>query len=263
MSSAQVSPILRFIRQLAVGRKDSELPDHQLLERFATRRDEAAFAALLRRHGPMVLSVCRSVLHNVHDAEDAFQAAFLVLARKAGSIQRRESVSSWLYRVAYHLAVKAQANAARRKNHEKRAAVMPSAEPVMDMSLRELQGILHEEIERLPEQYRAPVVLCGLEEKSLEEAAHLLGWSKGCVKGRLQRAREQLRLHLRRRGIDLSVGLLVSALAMNAMSAPVSATLAATTVRVAMQFAADGKLATGVVSAKVAALAQGAMPTMF
>ncbi len=263
MSSTQIDPLLRFIRQLAVGRKDSELPDHQLLERFATLRDEAAFAAILRRHGPMVLSVCRSVLHNVHDAEDAFQAAFLVLARKAGSIQRRESVSSWLYRVAYHLAVKAQANAARRKNHEKRAAVMPSAEPVMDMSLRELQGILHEEIERLPEQYRAPVVLCGLEEKSLEEAAHLLGWSKGCVKGRLQRAREQLRLRLRRRGVALSIGLLSAALATNSVTAQVPARLITSTLRTALQIAAGGELAAGAVSANVAALIQGARPTMF
>ncbi len=263
MSSTQIDPLLRFIRQLAVGRIDNELPDHRLLERFATARDEAAFAALLRRHGPMVLRVCQSVLHNLHDSEDVFQAAFLVLARKAGSIQRREAVSGWLYRVAYHLAVKAQANAVRRKNHEKRAAVVPSAEPLLDMSLRELQGVLHEEIQRLPEQYRAPLLLCGLEDRSLEEAAHLLGWSKGCVKGRLHRGREQLRARLRRRGLDLSAGLLAAALATNSISAQLPATLTASTLRAALQIGAGRGLAAGAVSANVAALVQGAMPTMF
>src|SRR5215831_5698177 len=141
MSSTQVGAVLRHIRQLATTRHDHEVPDRQLLERFAAHRDEAAFAALLKRHGPMVLGVCRSVLHDWHDAEDAFQAAFLILARKAGSIHRREPVSAWLYRVAYHLAVKAQAGAARRRIHEQRAAAMPSADPVLDMSLRELRNV--------------------------------------------------------------------------------------------------------------------------
>src|SRR5215468_11224498 len=113
MSSAHVGAVLSYIRKLAADRNDLELPDHQLLECFATHRDEAAFAALLRRHGPMVLGVCQSVLHNLHDAEDAFQAAFLLLAQKAGSIHRREAVSGWLYRVAFRLAVDAQADAAR------------------------------------------------------------------------------------------------------------------------------------------------------
>src|SRR5262245_3297890 len=102
MNSAQVGAALGYVRKLAAAGKDDQLPDHKLLKRFALDRDEAAFATLLRRHGPMVLGVCRSVLHNLHDAEDAFQATFLVLARKAGSIHRRETVSSWLHRVADH-----------------------------------------------------------------------------------------------------------------------------------------------------------------
>ena len=121
MNSAQVGAVLGYVRKLAAVRKDEELPDHQLLERFVLSRDEAAFAALLKRHGPMVLGVCRSVLHNLHDAEDAFQATFLVLARKASSIHRRETVSSWLHRVAYHLAVDVQADAARRRALERLA----------------------------------------------------------------------------------------------------------------------------------------------
>src|SRR5262249_40079611 len=157
--------------------------------------------------------------------EDAFQAAFLVLAQKAGSIHRRESVSSWLYRVAYRLALRAKANAARRKVLEERAVTMPSANPVLDMSLREVQGILFEELEKLPEAYRASLVLCGLEEKSLDEAARLLGWTKWAVKGRLQRGRELLRVRLRRRGLELPAALCSAALAANSASAQVSATL--------------------------------------
>src|SRR5262245_38353606 len=135
MSSAQVGAVLRHLRKLASARHDHELPDRQLLDRFTLHRDEAAFATLLRRHGPMVLRVCHSILHHLHDAEDAFQAAFLLLAQKAGSIHQREAVSGWLYRVAYRLAVRAQANAARRRALEKRAVTMPSADPVLDMSL--------------------------------------------------------------------------------------------------------------------------------
>src|SRR5262245_36851497 len=131
--------------------------------------------------------------------------------------------------------MKAQAGAARRKNHENRAATVPSTQPLLDMSLRELQRILHEELERLPEVYRAPLVLCGPEEKSLQEAARLLGWGKGCVKGRLQRGREQLRIRLRRRGLELSVGLLAFTVAMRALPAQVSAALSAITLRAALR----------------------------
>ncbi len=263
MSSAQVGIVLGYIRKLATARKDLELPDHQLLERFAAHRDEAAFAALLKRHGPMVLGVCHSVLHNLHDAEDVFQAAFLVLARKAGSIHRREAVSSWLHRVAYHLAVKAQANAARRRVLEKRAVTMPSADPVLDMSLRELRGVLNEELQKLPEEYRAPLVLCCLEEKSLEEAARLLGWTRSTVKGRLQRGRERLRARLRRRGLELSAGLFATALSTSSASAQVSATLATSTLKAALWLAAGKEPVAGVISAQVAALIQGASKTMF
>jgi RNA polymerase sigma factor (sigma-70 family) len=263
MSSTQVGAVLRHIRQLAKVRKDHELPDHQLLERFARQRDESAFAALLGRHGPMVLGVCRSVLHDLHDAEDAFQAAFLLLAQKAGSIHRREAVSGWLYRVAYHLAVRAKANAARRRVLEKRAVTIPSADPVLDLSLREVRAMLFEELRGLPEQYRAPVVLCGLEEKPLDEAARLLGWTKGTVKGRLQRGRALLRARLRRRGLELPVGLAATALALHSASGKVSAALADSTLRAAVRVAAGGGVVAGVVSAEVAALVQGASKSMF
>src|SRR5947209_6334737 len=226
MSSTQVGAVLRHLRQLATVRHDDEVADHQLLEQFALHRDGDAFAALLGRHGPMVLGVCQSVLHNLHDAEDAFQAAFLLLAKKAGSIHRREAVSGWLYRVAYHLAVRARANATRRRVHERRAVTMPPADLVLDLSLREVRAMLLEELEGLPEQYRTPLILCGLEEKSREEAARLLGWSPSAVKGKLERGRVLLRNRLRRRGFELSAGLFTTALALNLGSGNVSAALA-------------------------------------
>ncbi len=263
MSSAQVGTVLRHIQKLATVRKDNELPDRDLLERFARDGDESAFAALLERHGAMVLSVCRNVLHDLHDAEDAFQAAFLLLARKAGSIHRREAVSGWLYRVAYHTALRLKANAARRRIIEKRAVTMPSADPVLDLSLREVRSVLFEELDALPEEYRAPLVLCGLEEKSLEESARLLGWTKGTVKGRLQRGRELLRGRLRQRGLELPAVLAASALALHTASTRVSAALAESTLRAAVQVAAGGGGVVGAVSAEVAALVQGASKSMF
>jgi RNA polymerase sigma factor (sigma-70 family) len=258
MSSAHVGAALRHIRRLATARHDLELPDHQLLERFATQQDQDAFAALLRRHGPMVLGVCQSALRNLHDAEDVFQATFLVLARKAGSIHRREAVSGWLHRVAYHLAMDARASAARRRILEKRAVTMPSADPVLDMSLRELHGVLNEELQRLPEEYRAPLVLCCLEEKSLEEAARLLGWTRWSVKGRLRRGRERLRARLRRRGLAL----FAAALSTSSVSAQVPAALAASTLKAARLLAAGKEPVAGVISAQVAALVRGASQAM-
>jgi RNA polymerase sigma factor (sigma-70 family) len=263
MSSAEVSAVLRHIRHLAAARHAHEVPDDQLLARFVARRDEDAFATLLKRHGPMVLGVCRSVLRNLHDAEDAFQAAFLLLAQKAGSIQRRESVSGWLYRVAYHLAVRTGAAASRRRVHETRAVTMPSADPLLDMSLREVRGVLFEELEKLPEQYRTLLVLCALEEKSRDEAARLLGWSRNAVKGKLERGRELLRSRLRRRGLELPAGLFAAALAVNSASGQVSATLVDSTLRAAVQAAAGAGAVAGAVSAEVAALVQGASKTLF
>jgi RNA polymerase sigma factor (sigma-70 family) len=262
MSSAQVGVVLRHIRQLTAARKDPELPDHQLLERFARQKDADAFAALLKRHGPMVLGVCRGVLHDLHDAEDAFQAAFVLLAQKAGSIHRREAVGAWLYRVAYRVAVRARAGAARRRVIEQKAVTMPPADPVLDLSLREVRTILFEELESLPEPYRAPLVLCALEEKSLEESARLLGWTRGAVKWRLQRGRQLLRACLRRRGLEVPAALSAVALAPHSSPGRVAAALTDSTLRAVVQVAAGGGLA-GAASAEVTALIQGASNAMF
>src|SRR5262249_38076663 len=149
--------------------------DADLLRQFVARRDESAFATLLERHGPMVLGVCRQVL-GAHDAEDAFQATFLILARKAASVRRQASLAAWLQRGAVNVARTARAGAARRRAHERQAVLMARATPAEDEALREWQPILHEEVDRLPPKYRVPVVLCYFEGRTHDEAARQLGW---------------------------------------------------------------------------------------
>jgi RNA polymerase sigma factor (sigma-70 family) len=183
------------------------LTDAQLLDRFVARRDEPAFAALMVRHGPMVLCLCRQMLRDAQEAEDAFQAAFLVLVRNANSIRKRPSLGAWLYGVAYRVAARLRGRADRRRTHEQPgvdlAALPASADPVN----ADLRYVLHEEVRRLPEKYRAPVVLCYLEGKTNEEAAGQLRWPVGTVKARLSRAREMMRLRLGRRGLDAAAAL--------------------------------------------------------
>ncbi len=202
MASVQTETVLDYLRRFA-SRGPATGPDQDLVQRFATQADDNAFAALLARHGPMVLHVCRRVLHHSQDAEDAFQATFLVLARKAASLQRRESVGNWLYGVAYRVALNARAAAARRAAHEARAIANPTGEPLAEISLREAHALLDEEMSRLSERYRAPLVLCCLEGMARDEAARQLGWSLGTLKRRLERGRELLRTRLTRRGLTL------------------------------------------------------------
>ncbi len=180
------------------------LTDGELLGRFADHRDdvaELAFAALLERHGPMVLRVCRSILRNEHDAQDAFQGTFLVLARRAHGVRKRESVASWLHGVALRVAACEQTAMAHRRRHETRASQMAAARVSVEGSSPDLSTILHEELGRLPEQHRSVVVLCYLEGHTCEAAARQLGWPVGTVKSRLSRARERLRGRLLRRGL--------------------------------------------------------------
>jgi len=189
--------------------------DEELLERFLDRNNEtaeAAFQAIVVRHGPMVLGVCRHVLNQLQDAEDAFQATFLVLARKARSIRDRRVLARWLYEVAYRIAIRARTNGVRRRTHERQGGEMASTVSIDNHGWIELRPVLHEEVNRLPEKYRVPVILCYLEGKTNEEAAELLQWPVGTVKGRLSRARDLLRSRLTRRGLALSAALLVTAL---------------------------------------------------
>src|SRR5262249_2233965 len=150
---------------------EQEVTDGQLLERFLARREESAFTALVQRHGPMVLGVCRRLLHNEHDAEDAFQATFLVLVRKAASIVPREMVGNWLYGVAYRTAQEAKAEAARRRAREQQVKDMPPRQAAATERLDELRALLDQELSRLPDKYRVPVVLCDLEGRTRKEAA--------------------------------------------------------------------------------------------
>src|SRR5262245_41380669 len=180
MATARLTAILRQLHQFADGQAE-ELMDGELLECFARGRDEAAFALLVRRHGPMVLGVCRRVLRDVHAAEDAFQAAFLVLARRADSIRRKDSVGGWLFRVAYRTAVHARARRARQRGWERMAAapdltekLVMHADPLTEMSRREEADVLDEELQCLPEQYRDPILLCCLQGMTHESAARHL-----------------------------------------------------------------------------------------
>src|SRR5262249_8241697 len=165
MPTSSMTPLLRHLRQAAFRADAGDLSDSQLLERFLALREEVAFEALVHRHGPMVLGVCRRVLHNSHDAEDAFQATFLVLVRKAGSIVPREMVGNWLYGVAYRTALKARSLAARRRAMERQVRDMPRPETLDSGARDDLQARLDRELNRLPDKYRAPVILCELEGK--------------------------------------------------------------------------------------------------
>ncbi|HLK16382.1 MAG TPA: sigma-70 family RNA polymerase sigma factor, partial [Fimbriimonadaceae bacterium] len=187
MSSAQLGVLLHHLRRITAGRSQSVTPDRELLEAFLSQRDEAAFTELVRRHGPMVLNVCRGVLHNQHDAEDVFQATFLVLAQKAERVRKPEAVGSWLCGVAYHLALKVRAANIRRRNSEERTEERTVTDPMLDMTLRELHQVLLEELQHLPEKYRLPLILCYLEGRTQAEAARQLGWDKDILRGRLNR----------------------------------------------------------------------------
>jgi RNA polymerase sigma factor (sigma-70 family) len=259
MASGQLAIVVRQIHQFAGNADPAESTDGRLLERFLAGGEEDAFAALVRRHGPMVLGVCRRVLRDRHAAEDAFQATFLVLLRRARFLDRRGSVASWLYTVAYHVALRARAEAARRQRLLRPVAQPPAGEPAAGWN--DLQPILDEELERLPETYRAVVVLCYLEGKTNAEAARLLGWPVGTVKGRLARARELLRARLTRRGITLAGGLFGVAL-----GGPATAALSASLVQMTLRTALPGAALTatrGAPSTAAVALAEGALRTMF
>jgi RNA polymerase sigma factor (sigma-70 family) len=250
MTTTPTRAVLRHIRGLIAAGPAGQTSDGDLLERFATRREEAAFAALVRRHGPMVLGVCRRLLPDA-DADDAFQATFLALARQASAVGRNGSVGGWLYRVAYHAAMKARARGARRAECEQRAEPRPAADPLAELSGRELLAMLDEELQRLPERLRVPLVLCYLEGRTRDEAARELRWSLGTLKRRLERGRAVLRVRLARRGVALSV-----MLAAGAGMVAVPAARAAAAGSAAVLFASGNHAA---VSARVLELMSGAL----
>jgi RNA polymerase sigma factor (sigma-70 family) len=200
MARLAPNPILHLIRRVVEDPRVRELSDRELLLRCGGNQDKAAFHTLLCRHGPMVLDVCAAVLGHGDDVEDAFQATFLILMRKAGSIRKAASLGAWLHGVAYRTALKARAQSATRHKHEGRVPGRQSPEPD-DLTWREVRLAIHEELGRLPDHYRAPLVLCYLEGKTQDQAAAELGLAKGTLKGRLERTRELLRGRLVRRGL--------------------------------------------------------------
>jgi len=258
MASAQLNTLIRHLRQTARLREVAALSDGQLLDCFLARREEAAFAALVRRHGPMVLGVCRRVLRHAQDAEDAFQATFLVLVRKGASVRPSNAVGNWLYGVAYRTSLKAKALTARRRAKEGPMRDLP--QPEADNLWLDLQPILDRELHHLPNRYRGPVVLCDLEGKSRKEAAQQLGCPEGTLSSRLARGRQILAKRLKHCGVALSAGALAGVVAQNAAEAAVPAALASSTARAATLLA-TGKAA-GAVSIKVAALTEGVIKTM-
>jgi RNA polymerase sigma factor (sigma-70 family) len=261
MASTDFSNVAGALRRFLAAELAKGQPDRQLLALFLRHRDEAAFAALVRRHGPMVFGVCQRVLRNVHDAEDAFQATFLVLARKAGRLTAMEYLHPWLYGVAYRTALKARTLAARRAAHERRAGMLREQVAGPTEEEGEIRRMLDEEIQRLPAKYRLPIVLCYCAGRTNAEAARQLGWPPGTVMGRLARAREMLRKRLTRRGVTLSAGVFATGLAGDALAA-VPASLLSPTVNTAVLVAA-GQAATVVTTAQVAALMEGVLQAMF
>jgi RNA polymerase sigma factor (sigma-70 family) len=251
--------IAHFVRALRT-QDCADQTDGQLLSQFLSRRDEAAFVALVRRHGPMVLGVCRRVLGNAADAEDAFQATFLVLVRKAASLSARAVLGDWLHGVARRTALSARRACARRRAKEQ-AMARPDVqgEAVPDDWL----PLLDEELSRLPENYRLPLVLCDLEGKTRREAADCLRWPEGTVAGRLARGRALLARRLARHGGAVSSSFLAAVLAQNAASACVAEALVYCTARAAGLLAAGTGAAVAVISARVAALTEGVVRAMF
>jgi RNA polymerase sigma factor (sigma-70 family) len=233
----------------------SGLSDGQLLERFSSRRDELAFSALVERYGGLVWGTCRRLLASTQDAEDAFQATFFVLARRARALERSEPLGGWLHTVAYRIALKARQDAARRREHERRAATMAPVIAEKDTGWEELRPVLDEELEQLPEKYRLPLVLCYLQGKTNAQAAAELGWPPGSMSRRLSRARERIRARLARRGVIVPAALL-GAGAVQKASAAVPATLLASATRAAVAFGHGHAAAGGTASVRAAAWAE-------
>jgi RNA polymerase sigma factor (sigma-70 family) len=259
---AKPNPMLRYIGLLTRSGSAPAAGDGDLLQRFVDRREEAAFAALLQRYRGLVMGVCRRVLRDTGDAEDAFQATFVVLARKAGSIRGERSLGGWLHRVAFHIALRAKAGSQRRQAVEKQVELMRPSALAPEADRRELRDLLDEELDRLPAKYRQPLVLHYLEGKTKDETARALGWTEGTVSGRLGRARDLLRDRLARRGLALSSMGLATALAQEMAAAAVPSAVLDITFRGATLAATGNTAAANVLSARAMILADAAVRSM-
>jgi RNA polymerase sigma factor (sigma-70 family) len=255
--------VLERIRALAAVRTRRAGSDRELLGRFVTAQDEAAFTTLVERHGPMVLGLCRRVLRHGQDAEDACQATFLVLARRAGSVRKQESLASWLHGVAFRIALNLKRQHARRQRREQ-IATRPTAHDSDgdDITWRELRAVLDAELQRLPERYRAPLVLCYLEGKTRDEAALQLGCRPGTLHGVLERARKLLRGRLEQRGLTLSSALLATALSTPPGQAALAAELVVISTRAALAWSRGAGLPENLIAPHILSLAKEASKAM-
>jgi RNA polymerase sigma factor (sigma-70 family) len=229
MATSPTNSVIQHLRRAVLLRDGTGLGDGELLGCFIERHDQAALAALVKRHGPMVWGVCCRLLGH-HDAEDAFQATFLVLVRKAASVVPREMVGNWLYGVAHQTALQARRTAARRRAREVQVTKMPDTEPVRQDQWPDVQPLLDQELSRLQDNYRAVIVLCDLEGQTRKEVARRLRVPEGTVAGRLARARAMLAKRLARRGVVLSGGALAAVLAQNVASAGVPNSVVSSTI---------------------------------
>jgi RNA polymerase sigma factor (sigma-70 family) len=263
MATSQMSKVMEHLRRTVLLREGAGLTDGQLLEVYLRHRDEAALAVLVRRHGAMVWGVCRRVLRNYHDAEDAFQATFLVFVRKATSIAAPELLANWLYGVAHQTALKARATTAKRGARERQVTEMP--EPaVREKDLwNDLKPLLDQALSRLPDKYRVAIIRCDLEGETRKEAARQLGVPEGTLAARLARGRKMLAQRLARHGLAVSSGLLAALLAENTASALVPIAVECSTIKATSLFASGQVSAAGLISIKAVALADGVLRTMF
>jgi RNA polymerase sigma factor (sigma-70 family) len=263
MPKSPAARVIDHLRSTVMPPEEGGATDGQLLQCYLNERNDAAFAALVRRHGPMVWGVCRRVVGHEQDAEDAFQATFLVLARKAASVVPRQAVGGWLHGVAYHTALKARAAAAKRRLKERQVEVMPEPQPAARDPWQDLQPLLDQELSRLPVKYRLPVVLCDLEGKARKDVARELEIPEGTLSSRLTTARGLLARRLTRRGLLLSGGALAAVLSANAAPACVPASVMTSTIKAATLLTAGQAAAGTATSANVAALTEGVVRTMF
>jgi RNA polymerase sigma factor (sigma-70 family) len=262
MATNASDAVIPQLRRFVLFEDGGGLTDASLLGRFIEKRDEDAFEGLMRRHGPMVLGVCRRILPNPQDTEDAFQATFLVLVRKAASVRPREMVGNWLYGVAHQTAIRVRGLNAKRRGREQPMTTMPEPQAEAVNSHDDLHQLLDRELSRLPDKYRVAIVLCDLEGKTRPEAARQLGWPEGSVASRLARGRALLVKRLTKQGLALSVAALAAHLSQNAAAASLPATLASSTIKAAGLSAAGQTAATGLISANVAAITEGVLKAM-
>jgi RNA polymerase sigma factor (sigma-70 family) len=254
--------ILQHLRRTILRKDPGDLADALLLECWLADGDDAAFEALVRRHGAMVLGVCRRVLGDAHEAEDAFQATFLVFVRKAASIVPRAQVGNWLHGVAYKAALRSRSAIARRRVVEKRVAEMISTTEEPDQLWQQLQPLLDKELQALPDNYRLPIVLCDLEGKTRKQVSRQLGWAEGTVASRLARGRALLAKRMRRHGLPLSGAALAAALTQQTASAALPTSLLISTLKAASAFALGQAAAGGAISTNITAIAEGVIRAM-